>query len=81
MPKLQDMSEAELEAAIQKLQAQASEANGKQDELREELNVRHAQQKAERILEDLSPGQRDVLIEAAVAQASAEASAPEGAGN
>jgi hypothetical protein len=84
MPSLDDyrkLSDSELEAANQKLQAERSKIGDEQDRIAKVRDERFHESRAASILEGMSPGERDVLIEAAVAQAKMEAKAPGGDGS
>lgn len=70
MPKsgYEKWSDDELQQENYRLMAERSAIGEKQDEIRVVLNARVAETRAAQVLEGLTPGQRDVLIEAAVAQ-------------
>ncbi len=75
-PSYESLTDDELWAALQGLQAERTAIGDRQAEIRAVINKRAADAKASEILEGLTPGQRDVLIEAAAAQAGGGAAAP-----
>ncbi len=81
MPSLEHykgLSVEELEAENQKLQAERSKVGDEQDRIAKVRDERSAKARADSILDGISPGELDVLIEAATAQAKSEAKAPGG---
>jgi hypothetical protein len=75
------LSDEELEAANQTLQAERSKIGEEQDRIAKIRDERSAKARAAQVLEGMSAGERDVLIEAASAQAKLEAKAPGGDGS
>lgn len=75
-PDYAKLSDDELWAENKRLMAERTAIGDQQDAIRAVLNGRIAGAKATEILEGLTPGQRDVLIEAAAAMAGAGATAP-----
>ena len=73
---IESLTDDELWAALQELQAERTAIGDRQDEIRAVINKRAADARASEILDGLTPDQRNVLIEAAVAQAGAGAAAP-----
>ena len=83
MPSLDDyrkLSDSELEAANQKLQAERSKLGDEQDRIAKVRDERYHEAHTAAILDGMSPSERDVLIEAAAALAKSEAKAPGGEG-
>lgn len=81
MPSLEHyrgLTDEELEVENQKLQAERSKIGDEQDRIARVRDERFHKARAAAVLEGMSPGERDVLIEAAVAAAGAEAKAPGG---
>ena len=72
------LSDEELQAENQALQAERSKIGEEQDRIARVRDERFHTAKAAALLENLTSGERDVLIEAAAAQAAAEAKAPGG---
>lgn len=77
-PSIESLTDDELWAELQRLQAERTAIGDQQDDVRAVLNQRAADAQAAAILEGLTPGQRDVLVQAATAMAGAGAVAPGG---
>lgn len=75
------LSDEELESENQKLQAERSKIGDEQDRIAKVRDERYHKARAAALLEGMSPGERDVLIEAASAQAESDANAPGGDGS
>ena len=76
MPDLSKLSDAELEAANQKLQADRSAIGDEQEALAAERDRRAGEAKVAAAIEGMSPDQLNVLVEAASAKLAAGAPAP-----
>lgn len=76
MPDFSKMSDAELEAANQALQAQRSEIGEQQEVLAAEIHKRGAEARTASLLEGMAPSELDVLVKAAAAQLAAAAANP-----
>lgn len=72
------LTDEELEAENQKLQAERSKIGDEQDRIARVRDERSAKARAASVLDGMSPTERDVLIEAAVAQAKSDSPNPGG---